>query len=175
MKIRHISIVLLLVLILTSCAEKDNSQSRFMPSETDYTEEWDINSPEGLAKASSELYMEMVNGDKDIEDGAKEMTGYAAADSAQQLRDSMDEFTNQIAATNNYLESTDDEVVGYQYAATEYTDNGEAKIRRIQTHKSGKEYYFEQGFVKEDGQWRIASDNLTDAFEIKTKFLFWYI
>jgi hypothetical protein len=50
-----------------------------------------------------------------------------------------------------------------------------AKIRRIQAHKNGKKYYFEQVFVKEDGQWKIASDNLIDAFEIKSKFLFWYV
>lgn len=175
MKIRHIFIVLLLVFILASCAEKDNSQSQYMPSETNYKEELDINSPEGLAKASSELYLAMVNGEKDIWEGVEELTGYAVADSAQQLRNNMDEFTNQIKATKDYLESIDDEVAYYHYAATEYADNGVAKIRRIQAHKNGKKYYFEQVFVKEDGQWKIASDNLIDAFEIKSKFLFWYV
>lgn len=175
MKVWHISILLLMLIILTSCAGKGNNINKLMPSDADYTSALDINTPEGLAKEASRLYMGMVNGTLDIEDGVEEIILYTSMASAKLLENNKQEFISQIKETRRYLEGIDDKVIDFEYAQTKYTDDGVVYIKRIQKHKNGKEYYFEQGFIQEDGEWKIASDNLIDVFELKTRFLFWFI
>ena len=177
MKTRHISIVLLMAIILTacSCTANNSPSSKLLPSEVNFASALIINSPEGLAKEASYLYMGMVNGTLDMEASVQALIHLSSAASAKQLAQFREEFISQINDTNQYLTAIEDKIIKYQYAQTQYSDDGSAIIKRIQIHENGKKYYFEQRFILENDEWKIASDNLIDAFELKTKFLFWYI
>lgn len=166
MKIKHISIVLLILLILASCSANDNTLDELISLEVEHNIQPDVKTPQGLAVRSSQLYMGMVNGTLNINDSIEELLQYTSRASAKQLKESLDAFKAEIKSTKRYLVSIDDEVIGYQYAKAEFTNQGGAYIKRIQMHENGKKYYFEQKFVQENGEWKIASDNLIDPFAL---------
>ena len=166
MRIRNVFIVFLIICLLASCAQQDTIYISNDVSENDHQLDKKVNTPESLAIKSSQLYMMMVNGTIDVEDGIQEIIKITASASAKQLEEQHMEFASEINKTKQYMVSTNDKIIDYQYSKTEYTDDGVATIRRIQIHQNGKKYYFEQTFIQEDGEWKIKSDNLIDAFEL---------
>ncbi len=153
----------------------EDSETKVMPSATNYEADVDINSPEGLAKASSEIYRQLLSEQITIEDGFNELLDLSSGQSAQSMRDYEDEFVKQIQDTIDYFKSENDAITKYEFAKTEYSGDDAASIKRIQVQQNGKKYYFQQDFVKEDGVWKIKGDNVANDFVIKQKFLFWYI
>ena len=170
--------MLLIAAMFAGCENtpaSDDSETKVMPSATNYDADVDINSPEGLAKESSEIYQQLLSEQISIEDGFDELLSLASAQSAQSMLDYEDEFSKQIQDTIDYLKSEKDAITAYKFAATEYSGDDAASIKRIQVQQNGRKYYFQQDFVKEDGVWKIKGDNVANDFVIKQKFLFWYI
>lgn len=179
---KRISLALIVMMViaalLAGCAptpSTDESEMKVMPSATNFDADIDINSPEGLAKESSEIYRQLLSSQMSIKDGFNALLKLASGQSAQSMLDYEDEFSKQIGNTIDYFESEKDAIVKYEFAKTEYTGDDAASIKRIQIQQSGKKYYFQQDFVKEEGVWKIKGDNVTNDFVIKQKFLFWYI
>ncbi len=175
--------IALAVLVITmaasvlGCAASSTADvPKIMPSETDFTAELDINSPEGLAKESSEIYQALLSKEITTEDGFDKLMDISCEQAAISMQDYKKEFGDQIAATIDYFESENDSIVHYDFAQTEYGDDeNTASIKRIQVQENGKKYYFQQDFVKEDGVWKIKGDNVENDFELKQRFLFWFI
>lgn len=169
-----IFVMIAMILLLSACAAEDPKVPAYMPSKMNYTAELDVNSPEGLAQRSSQLYMDMVNGDLGPSSGYETLLEFVTPESAAAMAEYEKQFLGEISATKDYLKSEDDSVTGYEYVETVYPSEDEAYILRIQIHESGQEYYFRQNFKCIDGEWKIAGDNIEDAFRIKQKILFWY-
>ena len=148
---------------------------KIMPSEADYTADLDINSPEGLAKESSNVYKALLSKEITIEDGFDRLLVISCEQAANSMLEYEKEFGDQIAATIDYFASADDSILSYEFAQTEYSDENTASIKRIQVQQNGKKYYFRQDFIKEDGVWKIKGDNVENDFELKQRFLFWLI
>jgi len=157
----------------TACA--DDGLPALMPADKEAYASDVSGTPEALAKMSSQVYLAMVNGDLPAEDGFETLVNFSASSSAEQMQSLKSEFKKQIEQTKEYLDVNDDSVTGYAFSKTEYLNDDEAKILRIQTHKNGKQYYFQQDFVKENGEWKIKGDNIADPFRIKSMFLWWYV
>ncbi len=172
---KRILIIMILALALTGCSKVSGPETRFILSSTDYTSDLELNSPEGLAKASNLIYQQMLNEEINIEDGFNQLLELSSKDSADVLSSYEKDFVNEISATVSYLKANGDGINEFVYAKTEYVDEGRASIKRIQKQKSGKEYYFQQDYVKEAGVWKIKGDNVINDFEIIKKFMFWNI
>lgn len=157
--------ILLTVSLLAACSHAGVESKP--KSKTDYAKQMDTSSPEGLAKASSELYRDMVNGAVSPEDGFKTLYALCTQSSQQAMDQSKEQFIDSINQTIDYNNANGDSILRYEYAATVYTDDSNASIERIQIQKSGKRYYFKQEFTKENGVWKIKGDNVTDKFAIK--------
>lgn len=172
-KLFFVALAVVACFMFTACA--DNGLPAFMPA-TEEDDSFDAaGTPEELAKTSSQIYLAMVNGDLPAEDGYEKLLGFSCASSVEQMEALKTEFIKQINDTKEYLRANEDSIEGYSFAKTEYKNEDEATILRIQRHENGKQYYFKQDFVKENGEWKIKGDNITDPFRIKTKFLWWYI
>lgn len=170
--------IMLVAALLAGCAGAagfDDSETKVMPSETDYAADLDINTPEGLAKESSEIYRQLLGEEISIEDGFNALYDMSGKQSAQSMLDYKEEFEKQIQDTIDYLNSEKDAIAKFEFAKTEYSGDDTASIKRIQVQQNGKKYYFQQDFVKEDGVWKIKGDNVANDFVIRQKFLFWYI
>lgn len=162
------------LLFLTGCGTS-GAVEKVMPAAVDYTADLDINTPEGLAQESSEIYRCMLSGEISAESGYERLLAISSEQSAQSLRDYQEEFVKEIEATKEYFLSEGDAIERFEFAQTEYSGADAASIRRIQVQQDGKKYYFNQDYVLEDGQWRIKGDNLANDFVILRKFLLWYL
>jgi hypothetical protein len=169
-----IIVLIAMVLLLSACTAEDPNMPAYMPSKTDYSAELELLVPEGLAQQASQLYKDMVNGDLGPTSGYEALLELVTPESADAMAEYEKQFTDEISATQEYLESQNDSVTGYEFAETVYTSEDEAYILRIQIHESGQKYYFRQDFKRIDGEWKIAGDNIEDPFRIKHKILFWY-
>lgn len=170
---RKIFLVLMAVVVLfgVACSKKEEKQLRIVePSETDYEKDLDINSPEGLAKASSIVYKRIAAEKMTIEEAVEELKSYASVNSLNEMEKRAAEFKKGIKEYVDYMKENNDWITGFQFGKTVYTSPEEAYIERIQKHKKGKHYYFRQDYVLEDGKWRISGDNVENPFEIKDNF-----
>ena len=175
-KIALAVLVIIMAASVLGCAASSTADvPKIMPSETDFTAELDINSPEGLAKESSEIYQALLSKEITTEDGFNKLMDISCEQAANSMLEYEKVFGDQIATTIDHFESEDDSILSYEFAQTEYTDENTASIKRIQVQKNGKKYYFRQDFVKEDGEWKIKGDNVENDFVLKQKFLFWFI
>ncbi len=176
---KRIALAVLVIIMAASglgCAAASVTDApKLMPSEADYSSGLDINSPEGLAKESSDVYKALMDKDITIEDGFNRLLDISCEQAASSMMEYEKEFGDQISATIDYFESEEDSILRYEFAQTEYTDENTASIKRIQVQQNGKKYYFRQDFVKEDGEWKIKGDNVENDFVLKQKFLFWFI
>ena len=169
-------VIIMSASVLGCAAASATDVPKIMPSETDYRAELDINSPEGLAQESSDIYKDLLNKDITVEDGFDRLLDISCEQAATSMLEYEKEFGDQIAATIDYFKSEDDSILRYDFAQTEYgDDDNTASIKRIQVQENGKKYYFKQDFVKEDGVWKIKGDNVENDFELKQRFLFWFI
>ncbi len=174
MKKLWILLAALLLLLTSGCTAIDPDVPAYMPSEMDYSSELDSGSPEGLAQQSSQIYMDMVNGDLGPSSGFESLLELVSPESAEAMAEYESAFCDEVYATREYLKQQEDSITGFEFAETVYTGEDEAYILRIQVQESGNRYYFRQDFKCVDGVWYIAGDNIEDEFRIKHKVFFWY-
>ncbi len=172
---KGILIVMALVFAILSISCEEKKDTTVNLSKVDYSSELEINSPEGLAKESSLIYQEMVNEVITTQEGFERLLKVSCESTVENLKKNEAEFKKEIRDTISYLKSNDDSVVKFVYAETEFKDENTASIRRIQVQKNGKKYFFQQDYVKENDVWKIKGDNIIDDFQMKKRFLFWYI
>lgn len=169
-KFRHLGLCALLTFTLAvsvGCQIIPQGYFQEESPKVNYDGELEQNSPEFLAKRSSEIYRDMSNAKLRIADGFAELLGMTSQESTEVMRAYEKEFEKQIIASQNYLEINKDSVKEFKFGATHYGDQGTATIRRIQINASGNEYYFVQDFIQENGQWKIRGDNIENKFVIK--------
>lgn len=171
-KVWIISIIILIVLgsiaIVFFLPSKLPAQ---MPSQTDYSKDIDINSPEGLAKYSSDIYKDMIARELDVNEVYNKLLEISSENSKTEMQKYKSKFMDSIKDLISYFK--EDEITQVEFAQTGLKKD-QASIKRIQIHKSGKKYYFQQDYIKEKGVWKICGDNIDNAFRIKTQILFWY-
>lgn len=168
-------IILFLIVLTGGCSSKNESENKVLLSSTDYSLKLDINTPEGLAKESGLIYQEMINEEITIEEGYDRLLKISCEQSAESLKAFKEEFEKQIEETIKYFNANKDKISEFNYAETNYEGENKASIKRIQMQKNGKQYYFQQDFIKENNVWKIKGDNNINDFKIMKKFLFWYI
>lgn len=169
-----IATMVFFIVPLIGCAS-GNNVTKLMPPTVNYADELDINSPEGLAKESSRIYKAMLSGEMDAQTGFASLLEISSEQSVQGMMDYQEEFIQQVEAAKEYFDAQDNAIDRFEFAQTEYSDDQTATIKRIQIQQDGKEYYFSQDYVLEDGQWRIKGDNPENDFVILHRFLFWYL
>lgn len=156
------------IVSLTACSAEGKKVDRVLePSAANYDSGLGTGTPEGLAQASSRIYMGLGDGTVSVEDAIKELKAYSSKDSVKELEKSGDFFKKQIEELRDYLKANDDKIVKFEFAKTVYEGTDSAYIERIQKQKNGKCYYFRQDFILEDGSWKICGDNIADPFSIK--------
>ena len=170
---RMVIAALLAAILLTACGTqvKGDSESDlvFEGAEVDYSSGLDVNSPEGLAKLSSETYQAMVNGEMTPEEGFDILAGLSPEETAALMNEQKADFMREIRNTADYFEQNGDQVTGYDYTKTYYDedDPARASIYRIQNMKDGKKYYFRQNFILTDDGWKIRGDNVENSFAVR--------
>lgn len=174
-------LVILIILIVTvlsvGCSSSSNGEQeeKIILSSTEYTDELDMNSPEGLAKESSSIYQKMISEEITTDEGFERLLAITCEQSVEALKGYQEEFADQIGETIQYFNANEDAILEFKYAETEYTGEDKASIKRIQIQKNGGKYYFRQDFILENDVWKIQGDNVINDFEIEKKFLFWTI
>lgn len=167
-----LAVVLLLVLL---CGCSVQNETSYFPSDTDYSKELNMDTPEGIAKAITDTYAGMTTGDIDPKEGFERLLAFSPSTASEKMLEFKDQFVREINQTKDYFEANSDGIERFQFSKTEYKSENEASIYRIQYQKNGKKYYFVQDFVKENGAWKVKGDNISNPFVIKKKFLFWYL
>jgi hypothetical protein len=124
------------------------------------------NTPERLARESSELYKKISKDEISGKDAIVQMMQWACEEAHNQLAIMQDDAASNI---DDYKKTIKEEGYGpieeVYFSKVEYTENDtKAVIFRTQEHKNGHIYYFRQDFIKEDNVWRIAGDNPVDQF-----------
>lgn len=159
---------ILSVVLLAGCSNPDNSNMKKLErSDKKYNTKLDINSPEGLAQASSQLYKDLAEQKISCDDAFPLLESYSSKESKEALTKHKDDFKRSINEFIGYLNANDDSIVKFEFSKTVYDDSQNAHISRIQEHKSGKKFYFTQDFTVENGQWKIIGDNVEVPFILK--------
>jgi len=132
-------------------------------------ESLDENTPEQLALKSSSVYKEMMNGELTPEDSFEKMREMATEQTLQSMSEQELSLINSIRVTSEQIQGENDAVESFDYSIciedSEY--EGRVTIYRIQNMKSGKQYYFKQDFIEENGTWKIYGDNVENPFSLK--------
>ncbi len=166
--------MLSLLCLLAACAVRmaGNPQASTVVAfaELDYAAELDANTPEGLAKLSSQLYQGMMNGEISPKEGFERLLGMTPGESFDAMRAQEAEFSAQIDVSRALFENEGNRIEGYDFSKTYYGDGepGLCSIYRIQNMSDGNMYFFRQDFVlQSDGSWRIRGDNLVNDFVMR--------
>lgn len=137
------------------------------PSPVNYRSQLDINSPEGLAQASGQLYKELTYGKVSAEQTVAQLEQWASEESQREMERKKSDFTAEIRDYIQYSKENDIRIRGFEFGKTVYLEAGKASIERIQRNTKGRDYYYKQDFVREKGFWRIAGDNAEEPFRIE--------
>jgi len=162
----YIPSLLLLAMIFISAFTND-SVRKLEPSDVNYNEKLNINSPEGLALASVNVYRDVLSGEISIDEAFEMLKSYAAEDSLDGIIKNQDKFKRDMKQNIDYMIENGIKIEKVEFAKTIYSSSQKASIERIQKLSNGRSYYFKQDFIYENGKWKIYGDNITDEFKIK--------
>lgn len=163
-----IILVFLLVFILILGSGCDKTQYRKLDaSGSDFSSNLGTDTPEGIARATGLIYMQISEGKLSVDEAMEKLTTFSSIDAQQEISKYKDKFRQGIEDFIDYSKEKGDKIVKIEFSKTVYDNTKEAHIERIQYHKSNnKRYYFTQDFVMEDGAWRVRGDNMADPFKI---------
>lgn len=139
-----------------------------------YDSQMEVNSPEWLAKTSSDAFIRAMNGEITAEE-LFNVTSVLSASSKEDLFSEKGAFISSVNQSKSYFSQNSMCIKQVLFARTEYLDEDWACIRRIHRYNTGKEYYFCQYYKNTEDGWKIETDTLANDFQLKKKVLFWYI
>jgi len=173
-KILNIMLSVIILLLMLGCSSQDIPI--YLQSENKYSSNnQDDGTPEYIAWVCADAYMRMVNGDLEFEEGFKIHLNYANSSIYDKFVSIKSEYLNQISDTRDYMQANKISISAIKFSQEFENDDGTVTIYRIHYFDDRNELYFKQDFINESGQWKIKSDNITDPFKFKEKFLFWYL
>jgi hypothetical protein len=151
--------------IIFSQPVEDESLPSMPKSDLAYSDQLDINSPEGLAYSSTTLFKQMLAGEITAAEMTDGLFALSPSETKEKLEKEKNKFILNVKATKDALK--DNPLIKFEFGKTEYEREDYAKIPRIQYHKSGLKFYYIQYFIKKDGIWRIQSDLPENPFRLK--------
>lgn len=166
---KRLILILLTIIIMYAFSACDNKGYRSVEaSEANFSGSLDINSPEGIAKSSGEIYMKISEGKISVDDAMDKLIALSSSESLVDVLKNKDRFRQGIVDYASYMASNEDNITKIEFAKTIYDNPNECFIERIQYQKKdNKCYYFRQDFVLEEGKWKARGDNPVDGFKIK--------
>jgi len=162
--------VILLAVVLFGCqGQKEIGEGEKSFQEADKSNLSDVKIPEGLARATSTIYRELIEKKRSTFDVYPELLDYSSEVSREQMKNMQNQFADSIEVTRDFFSARDLHIKEFVFSEAAYTDDSAASVYRIQVMNDGKLYYFKQDFILEKDAWKIKGDNICDPFKIVYK------
>lgn len=170
-KIWYIIILLLLlsifIIIITTYKHYEPGVQIVEHTDLDYNSVGTDNSPESLAKQSTLLLKNYLNGQMTPKDLITKLESIACTTSVTEMKKNYEVYYTQLKDYQKSIKQLNDGIDYNEYAKTVYNGDGTAYILRIQHNKNGGQYYFKQDFILENNVWKVRGDNITNKFQFK--------
>ena len=158
--------VILVVLFLGCKTQKEIGEGKLSFPEADLSNTQDVNTPEGIAEATSTIYKDLVEGKTTTADIYPELIEYSAEVSRTQMKGMQNKFDESIRMSQDFFSQQNWHIKNFIFSKAIPGDNSMVGVYRIQVMDTGTLYYFKQDFIQENGAWKIRGDNISDPFKI---------
>ena len=162
-----INVSVILIFALMGClAQKEIGEGELSFPQADFSSSSGIDKPEGLARATSDIYKRLIDGESTTSDVYPRLLEYSVEASKGIMKDMQLQFSESIKTSRDFFSGRDWHIKEFVISEAVYTNDSMASVYRIQIMNNGKLYYFKQDFILEKGVWKIRGDNVSDPFKI---------